>query len=110
MARLEKTGGVRMYAIIKTGGKQYMVEQGDKILVEKLNVAEGDTVDVEVVAVSNDGEVKTGENAGKVTAKVLAHGKGKKIIVFKYKPKKDYRKKKGHRQPLTELEIQSIQA
>ena len=110
MARLEKTGGVKMYAIIKTGGKQYMVEQGDKILVEKLNAAEGDTVNVEVVAVSDNGDVKTGVVAGKVTAKVLSHGKGKKIIVFKYKAKKDYRNKKGHRQPFTELEIQSIQA
>ena len=99
-----------MYAIIKTGGKQYMVEQGDKILVEKLNAAEGDTVDMQVVALSDNGAVKTGDNAGKVTAKVVSHGKGQKIIVFKYKAKKDYRRKKGHRQPYTEIEIQSIQA
>lgn len=97
-----------MYAIIKTGGKQYMVEQGNKLKVEKLNVAEGDTVDLEVVAVSENGQLKTG--AGKVTAKVLSHGKDKKIIVFKYKAKKDYRRKKGHRQPFTEIEIQSVQA
>jgi ribosomal protein L21 len=97
-----------MYAIIKTGGKQYMVEQGNKLKVEKLNVAEGDTVDLEVVAVSADGQLKAG--AGKVTAKVLSHGKDKKIIVFKYKAKKDYRRKKGHRQPFTEIEIQSVQA
>ena len=89
-----------MYAIIKTGGKQYMVEQGNKLKVEKLNVAEGDTVDLEVVAVSADGQLKAG--AGKVAAKVLSHGKDKKIIVFKYKAKKDYRRKKGH--------IQSVQA
>ena len=101
-----------MYAIVKTGGKQYMVEQGNKILVEKLNVAEGDTVSLEVVALSENGAVKTGAAAAsaKVTAKVLSHGKGKKLIVFKYKPKKDYRKKKGHRQPYTQLEIESIQA
>ena len=101
-----------MYAIVKTGGKQYMVEQGNKILVEKLNVAEGDTVSLEVVALSDNGDVKTGDAAvsAKVTAKVLSHGKGKKLIVFKYKPKKDYRKKKGHRQPYTQLEIASIQA
>ena len=101
-----------MYAIVKTGGKQYMVEQGNKILVEKLNVAEGDTVSLEVVALSENGAVKTGAAAAsaKVTAKVLSHGKGKKLIVFKYKPKKDYRKKKGHRQPYTQLEIASIQA
>ena len=98
-----------MYAIVKTGGKQYMVEQGNKILVEKLNVAEGDTVSLEVVALSDNGDVKTGDVAAsaKVTAKVLSHGKGKK---FKNKPKKDYRKKKGHRQPYTQLEIASIQA
>lgn len=101
-----------MYAIVKTGGKQYMVEQGNKISVEKLNVAEGDTVSLEVVALSENGAVKTGDTAAnaKVTAKVLSHGKGKKLIVFKYKPKKDYRKKKGHRQPYTQLEIESIQA
>ena len=101
-----------MYAIVKTGGKQYMVEQGNKISVEKLNVAEGDTVSLEVVALSENGAVKTGAAAAsaKVTAKVLSHGKGKKLIVFKYKPKKDYRKKKGHRQPYTQLEIASIQA
>ena len=100
-----------MYAIVKTGGKQYMVEQGNKISVEKLNVAEGDTVSLEVVALSENGAVKTGAAAAsaKVTAKVLSHGKGKKLIVFKYKPKKDYRKKKGHRQPYTQLEIESIQ-
>ena len=97
-----------MYAIIKTGGKQYMVEQGNKLKVEKLNVAEGDTVDLEVVAVSENGQLKT--DAGKVTAKVLSHGKDKKIIIFKYKAKKDYRRKKGHRQPFTEIEIQSVQA
>ena len=97
-----------MYAIIKKGGKQYMVEQGNKLKVEKLNVAEGDTVDLEVVAVSENGQLKT--DAGKVTAKVLSHGKDKKIIVFKYKAKKDYRRKKGHRQPFTEIEIQSVQA
>lgn len=101
-----------MYAIIKTGGKQYMVQKGDKVLVEKLNAAEGDTVDVEVLAVSDNGAVKTGDELAnaKVTAKVLAHGKGKKIIVFKYKPKKDYRRKKGHRQPFTQIEIEAIQA
>lgn len=101
-----------MYAIIKTGGKQYMVQKGDKVLVEKLNAAEGDTVDVEVLAVSDNGAVKTGYELAnaKVTAKVLAHGKGKKIIVFKYKPKKDYRRKKGHRQPFTQIEIEAIQA
>jgi len=100
-----------MYAIVKTGGKQYMVEQGNKISVEKLNVAEGDTVSLEVVALSENGAVKTGAAAAsaKVTAKVLSHGKGKKLIVFKYKPKKDYRRKQGHRQPYTELVIETVE-
>lgn len=101
-----------MYAIVKTGGKQYMVEEGNSILVEKLNVAEGDTVNLDVVAVSENGNVKLADEVAgaKVTAKVVSHGKGQKVVVFKYKAKKDYRKKKGHRQPYTQLEIQSIQA
>lgn len=101
-----------MYAIIKTGGKQYMVNEGDVLEVEKLNANEGDTVEVEVLAVSNDGDVKAGETvkSAKVVAKVVEHGKGKKIIVFKYKAKKDYRRKKGHRQPFTKIQIEKIEA
>ncbi|TRW27013.1 50S ribosomal protein L21 [Criibacterium bergeronii] len=101
-----------MYAIIKTGGKQYMVNEGDVLEVEKLNANEGDTVEVEVLAVSNDGDVKAGEavKSAKVVAKVVEHGKGKKIIVFKYKAKKDYRRKKGHRQPFTKIQIEKIEA
>lgn len=101
-----------MYAIVKTGGKQYMVNEGDVLEVEKLMSSEGDTVELEVLAVSNDGDVKTGADAknSKVTAKVLEHGRGSKIIVFKYKPKKDYRKKKGHRQPYTKIQIEKIEA
>ncbi|TYP57591.1 50S ribosomal protein L21 [Thermosediminibacter litoriperuensis] len=101
-----------MYAVIETGGKQYRVSQGDVIRVEKLNAAEGETIELDrVLAVSNGDKLLVGqpvlENA-KVTATVLKHGKGKKIIVFKYKPKKNYRRKRGHRQPYTEIRIENI--
>lgn len=100
-----------MYAIIKTGGKQYKVEQGDEIFIEKLPVNEGDSVDfTEVLAVSNDNGLLVGEevSAAKVTASVVKNGKAKKVIIFKYKSKKDYRKKQGHRQPYTKVKIESI--
>ncbi len=100
-----------MYAIVETGGKQYKVEQGDVLFVEKLNVAEGETVDLSVRMLV-DGETRTIGSpvveGAKVTAKVLAHGKDKKVVVFKYKAKKNIRKKTGHRQPHTKLEIVSI--
>ena len=96
-----------MYAIVETGGKQYKVEQGDVLFVEKLNVAEGETVDLSVRMLV-DGETRTIGSpvveGAKVTAKVLAHGKDKKVVVFKY----NIRKKTGHRQPHTKLEIVSI--
>jgi large subunit ribosomal protein L21 len=101
-----------MYAIIKTGGKQYRVSEGDVINVEKLNVAAGEMVVFdEILAVSKDGELQIGTpvvTGAKVEAKVLQQGKDKKIIVFKYKPKKDYRKKQGHRQPFTRVKIEKI--
>ncbi|KXG74631.1 50S ribosomal protein L21 [Fervidicola ferrireducens] len=102
-----------MYAIIETGGKQYRVSEGDVIRVEKLRAQEGETVELDRVLAVSDGEkLMVGqpvlENA-KVTATVLKHGKGKKIIVFKYKPKKNYRRKKGHRQPYTEIKIEKIE-
>jgi large subunit ribosomal protein L21 len=102
-----------MYAIIETGGKQYRVSEGDVIRVEKLCAQEGETVELDRVLAVSDGEkLMVGqpvlENA-KVTATVLKHGKGKKIIVFKYKPKKNYRRKKGHRQPYTEIKIEKIE-
>ncbi|MFO7152272.1 MAG: 50S ribosomal protein L21 [Bacillota bacterium] len=102
-----------MYAIIETGGKQYRVSEGDVIRVEKLCAQEGETVELDRVLAVSDGEKLTVgqpvlENA-KVTATVLKHGKGKKIIVFKYKPKKNYRRKKGHRQPYTEIRIEKIE-
>lgn len=101
-----------MYAIIETGGKQYRVQEGDVIYVEKIDAEEGATVDLsKVLLVSKDGEVKVGKpyiEGAKVEAKVVEHGKGRKIIVFKYKPKKNYKKKQGHRQPYTKLQIEKI--
>lgn len=97
-----------MYAIVETGGKQYMAKVGDTLFVEKLEANEGDTVTLKAVAVSGDAGLKTGEAAGNVTAKVVGHGRSKKIIVFKYKAKKDYRRKQGHRQPYTKITIEAI--
>lgn len=98
-----------MYAVIRTGGKQYRVYEGDILNVEKLDVQEGATVEFdEVLALSGDDGLKVGTpvlEGAKVEAQVLKHGKGKKIIVFKYKPKKNYRKKQGHRQPYTQIRI-----
>ena len=100
-----------MFAIIATGGKQYTVSAGDKIKVEKLDVAEGKKVNFDVLLVSDDNGVTVGNPVVKnavCEAKVLANGKSDKIVVFKYKPKKNERKKQGHRQPFTEVEIVSI--
>ena len=103
-----------MYAIIRTGGKQYRVSEGDVLNVEKLNVEEGqEVVFDEVLTVVNDGDVKVGAPtvAGtKVTAKVAKQGKADKIFVFKYRAKSNYRKRQGHRQPFTQVEITSIEA
>ena len=103
-----------MYAVVVTGGKQYKVEEGNTIFVEKLEAEVGSTVELDkVLAVSKDGEIKVGApvvEGAKVVAKVVAQDKAKKIIVFKYKPKKDYRKKQGHRQPYTKLVIEKIEA
>ncbi len=101
-----------MYAVIETGGKQYKVQEGDVVFVEKLDAEDGATVTFDkVLAVSNEGNVIFGkplvENAS-VSAKVLGQGKDKKIIVFKFKPKKNYRRKTGHRQPHTKVQIDKI--
>jgi large subunit ribosomal protein L21 len=101
-----------MYAVIETGGKQYKVQEGDVVFVEKLDAEDGAAVTFDkVLAVSNEGEVTFGkplvENAS-VAGKVLGHGKDSKIIVFKYKPKKGYRNKTGHRQPYTKVQIEKI--
>ncbi|MDO4730649.1 MAG: 50S ribosomal protein L21 [Clostridia bacterium] len=102
-----------MYAIIETGGKQYKVEQNDEIFIEKLNVEEGDSIELKAVAVSSDKGLEIGspyvENA-KVSATVVKNGKAKKITVFTYKPKKSIKRKLGHRQPYTKIKIDSITA
>lgn len=100
-----------MFAIIKTGGKQYTVKPGDVLKIEKVD-AESEVVFEEVLAVSKDGNLVTGapvvENA-KVTADILEEGKGKKILVFKKKRRKDYKKRYGHRQCFTTVKIKDIQ-
>ena len=101
-----------MYAVIKTGGKQYQVKEGDILKVEKLNAEVGSSYDFEeVLLVSNEGDLKVGSpllDGAKVSAEVLEHGKGKKIVVFKYRPKKGSQTKQGHRQPYTRVRINSI--
>lgn len=98
-----------MYAVIETGGKQYTVQEGDLIKVEKLDANEGDAVTFDkVLLVARDGEVNVGKpyvNDAKVEAKVLKQAKAKKVVVYKFKAKKNERKKKGHRQPYTLVEI-----
>ncbi|NLW41193.1 MAG: 50S ribosomal protein L21 [Tissierellia bacterium] len=101
-----------MYAIIETGGKQYRVQEGDVVFVEKLDAEEGDKVDLtKVLLISKDDDMVVGRpyvDGAKVEATVLEQGKSKKIIVFKYRPKKNYKKKQGHRQPYTKLKIEKI--
>lgn len=100
-----------MYAVIETGGKQYQVKVGDKVKVEKLNVEEGDLVTFDRVLAIGGEEIKIGTpvvSGAKVEAKVLANRKGKKVITYKYKAKKNERTKKGHRQPFTLVEITNI--
>jgi len=101
-----------MYAIIETCGKQYKVAEGDVVFFEKLDAEENKKyVFDKVVLVSEDGKVQVGNpyvKGVKVEGKVISHGKGKKIIVFKMKPKKNYRRKQGHRQPYTKIEITKI--
>lgn len=102
-----------MYAIIATGGKQYRVAQGDVIYVEKLDAAENDSISFDVLLVEKDGDLKVGAplvEGAKVEGKVLQQGRGEKIVVFKYKSKKNYRRKQGHRQPFTKVEITAINA
>lgn len=103
-----------MYAVVETGGKQYRVAPGDVIDVELLDASEGDTVELDKVhLVADENGVKVGTphvQGAKVTAKVQAVGKQPKILVFKYKPKKNYRRRYGHRQPFTRLLIEKIEA
>ncbi len=101
-----------MYAVIETGGKQYKVQEGDILYIEKLS-AEADssyTFD-KVLALSNDAGLKVGAptvEGAKVEAKVVKNGKSKKIVVFKFKAKKNYRRRQGHRQPYTKVQIEKI--
>ena len=103
-----------MHAIIVTGGKQYKVTEGDVLYVEKLPVESGDTVTFDQVLAVIDGEKATfGQPTvagASVQANVVKNGKGKKVIVFKYKPKKNYKRKQGHRQPYTKIEITKVNA
>jgi large subunit ribosomal protein L21 len=98
------------YAIVKTGGKQYRVEQGQSLLVEKLDAEDGATVDLEPVLFRSDDAVfdAAGLKKVKVTAKIVAQEKGEKLRVFKFKPKRGYKKRTGHRQKLTRIEITEI--
>lgn len=101
-----------MYAIIESCGKQYKVAEGDIVFFEKLDVEEGKKVTFDkVILVSNDRKIQVGTpnvKGVKVEGKVVSHGKGKKIRVYKYKAKKNYRRTQGHRQPYTKVEITSI--
>lgn len=103
-----------MYAIFETGGKQYKVQEGDVIYIEKLNAGEGESVTFDrVLAVSGSNGLVVGApvvSGASISGKVEKHGKGEKIIVFKYKAKKNYRRKQGHRQPYTKVVIEKIQA
>jgi len=102
-----------MYAIIKTGGKQIQVEAGQEIYIEKLNVDEGETVTFDEVVMIGGETTVVGTplvSGATVVGEVERHGRGAKIIVFKYKPKKGYKRKQGHRQPYTKVVIKSINA
>ena len=95
-----------MYAIVKTGGKQYKVAPGDKINIEKLNVEPGDKVELEAICVVDGDKVEAAKT--KVVATVLEQFKGDKALVFKFKKRKNYKKLRGHRQNLTRVKIESV--
>lgn len=102
-----------MFAVIETGGKQYKVQYGDVIFVEKLAAEEDSNVEFKVIALSDDNGVKIGApyvEGASVTGKVLKNGKAKKITVFTYKAKKNEKRKMGHRQPYTKVQIEAIKA
>lgn len=103
-----------MYAIIRTGGKQYQVAPGERLRVEKLTGDVGDTVELtDVLLVADDAEVKVGQpvvEGAKVTAQIVEQGKAKKVLIFKKKRRKGYQVKRGHRQHFTALEIKDISA
>lgn len=101
-----------MYAIIENGGKQYRISEGEKIKLEKFHGGEGEDIQLKEVLVLNDGDNTVIGNpyidGACVQGKVVSHGRAKKVIIFKYKRRKDYKKKNGHRQPYTELLIEKI--
>ena len=101
-----------MYAVIRTGSKQYKVSPGDRITVEKIDMPEGKKYSFEDVVLYHDGEKVVSDpkdlSKVRVAARVIEQGRAKKVVVFKYKPKKGYHKKKGHRQELTRLEIEEV--
>ena len=101
-----------MYAVIETGGKQYKVQEGDTVFVEKIDTDEGEKVELSnILLISKDDGLLVGKpyiEGAKIEATVLEQGKMRKIIVFKYKSKKNYKRKQGHRQPYTKLKIEKI--
>jgi large subunit ribosomal protein L21 len=103
-----------MYAVMETGGKQYKVQEGDILFIEKLPAEEGQSVSFDkVLVVSKEDTLTVGSplvDGAKVSAKVLKNGKGAKINIFKYKSKKGYRRRQGHRQPYTKVQIEKIEA
>lgn len=103
---------LNMYAVIETGGKQYKVQNGDIIFVEKLAAEEESMVNFKVIAINGEDGLKIGApyvDSAKVSGKVLKNGKGKKLTIFTYKPKKSQKRKMGHRQPYTKVQIESIE-
>ena len=102
-----------MYAIIQTGGKQYKVTEGSVLKIEKLNVEPGDRLTLDqVLMVSDDNEVRVGNPlvaTAQVIATVLEQGRNKKVIVYKFKKRKNYRRKQGHRQPYTKIKVEKIE-
>ena len=103
-----------MYAVIETGGKQYQVKEGDILFIEKLEAEAGDVITFDKVLAVLDGDNATFGapvvEGASVEANVVKNGKGKKVLVFKYKPKKNYRRRQGHRQPYTKVEITKVNA
>lgn len=103
-----------MYAIVEIGGKQYRVSKEDVIFIDKIEITEGETITFDKVLAIGDGtDIKVGTPylaGAKVCAKSIKNGKSKKILVFKYKPKKGYRRRQGHRQPYSKIQIESITA
>ncbi len=100
-----------MYAIFETGGKQYKAGKGDIVFVEKLDGEPGKLVSFDALVVADGDDIKIGTpvvEGAKVRAKIVEHGKEKKVVTFKYKPKRNFRKKQGHRQPFTKIRITSI--